>query len=126
MIAVAGLAALQEKLRRLDLEAAKSSVLERAAIDLQDAVRRRLSHVPGESHEAPWRRSGALARSVSYALAGGIAIVGSDDPVAIDQECGTRTDPPRPFLAPTAAEEAPLLVEDMGAGVVSRLRAGLP
>ena len=126
MIAVPGLTALQEKLRRLDLEAAKASALERAAIVLQDAVRRRLSHVPGESHEAPWRRSGALARSVSHAVAGGIAIVGSDDPVAIDQECGTRTDPPRPFLAPVAAEEAPLLVEDVGAGVVSWLRARLP
>lgn len=125
MIGVSGLQALIDRLRTLDVPALEATALERAAIALQDAVRRRLSHAPGETHDAPWQRTGALRDSVSYATGRAEAIIGSADPVAVDQELGTRTDPPRPFLAPAASEEAPRLAAAIGAEMMDRLRARL-
>jgi len=125
VIRVEGLQGLTDRLSRLDLAATEHVALEQAATGLQDAVRQRLSHTPGESHDAPWLRSGALRGSVTHEVDGTEALVGSDDPVAVDQECGTRTDPPRPFLAPVAAVEAGGLVAGIAVAVLARLRAAL-
>lgn len=125
MIRVEGLQGLIDRLTRLDLVATEHAALEQAATGLQDAVRQRLSRTPGESHGAPWLRSGTLRGSITHAVDGTDAAVGSADPVAADQECGTRTDPPRPFLAPVAAAEADGLVTDIAVAVLSRLRATL-
>lgn len=125
MISVDGLQDLADRLAKLDLATTESTALEHAASVLQDAVRRRLSHAPGEPHDAPWLRSGALRNSIGHEVHGTEAVVGSADPVAADQECGTRTDPPRPFLAPAAAAEADELVTKIAAAVRGQLRAAL-
>lgn len=122
---VDGLQGLADRLARLDLTATEHAALEQAAGVLQDAVRQNLSHRPGDPHDTPWLRSGALRRSITHTLRGTEAVIGSADPVAVDQECGTRTDPPRPFLAPAAATGADGLVTGIAAAVFSRLRAAL-
>jgi HK97 gp10 family phage protein len=122
MIGVDGLEGLARRLKRLDLAAAERTALEHAAVILQDAVRARLSHTPGEVHAAPWLRSGTLRNSVTHGIYGTDAVVGSNDPVAVDQEYGTRTDPPRPFLAPAATAEAPKLAASLASAVLGQLR----
>ncbi|MGH7040772.1 MAG: hypothetical protein ACREFY_01410 [Acetobacteraceae bacterium] len=125
MTRIDGLPGLTRRLARLDLAATEAAALDHAAIMLQDAVCRRLSLTPGESHDAPWLRKGMLRDSVGHVLDGTEAVVGSTDPVAPDQECGTRTNPPRPFLAPAAAAEADTLVADIATAMLGRLRAVL-
>ncbi len=125
MIRIEGLQRLTDRLTRLDFAATERAALEQAATGLQDAVRQRLSRTPGESHDAPWLRSGTLRSSITHEVDGEEAAVGSADPVAADQECGTRTDPPRPFLAPVAAAEADGLVTGIAVAVLGRLRAAL-
>ncbi len=100
--------------------------LEAAAARLAGAVRDALS-VPaaGEAAapgEAPLLRSGALRDSVSHAVEGSRAVVGSIDPVATYQEQGTSRLPPRPFLAPTAAAMGEDLAREVGAAIVEGLR----
>lgn len=125
MIKVDGLRGLTDRLTRLDLVATEHAALEQAATGLQDAVRQRLSHTPGQPHEAPWLRSGTLRGSITHEIDGTEAVVASADPIAADQECGTRTDPPRPFLAPVAAAEANGLVTGIAVAVLGRLRVAL-
>jgi HK97 gp10 family phage protein len=123
VISVADLDGLAKRLAQLDLAPTERSALGHAAAMLQDAVRQRLSHTPGEMHDAPWLRSGVLRASVTHEADDTEAVVGSADPVAIYQECGTRTDPPRPFLAPAGAAEAPRLAAEIAAAVLGRLQA---
>jgi len=125
VIRVEGLRRLTDRMTRLDLAAIERAALERAASGLQDAVRQRLSRTPGESHDAPWLRSGTLRDSITHEIDGTEALVGSDDPVAVDQECGTSVDPPRPFLVPVAAVEADGLVTGIAVAVLDGLRVAL-
>ncbi len=121
MIAITGLAEATERLTGLDVSQAGQGALEQAAQQLEAAVRETLSHVPGEDHAAPWLRTGALRASVGHRVSEEAAVIGSDDPVAVDQELGTRTIPPRPFLASTAAAKAEQLVEDFAAALARAL-----
>lgn len=123
MIRVDGLDGLAKRLTRLDLAGTERSALEHAAVVLQNAVRQRLSYTPGQSHDAPWLHSGTLRDSITHGINETEAVVGSTDPIAADQECGTRTDPPRPFLAPVAAAEAAGLAAGIAAAVIGRLYA---
>ncbi len=125
MIRVEGLQRLTDRMTRLDLAAIERAALERAASGLQDAVRQRLSRPPGELHDAPWLRGGTLRDSITHEIDGTEALVGSADPVAADQECGTSVDPPRPFLAPVAAAEADGLVTGIAVAVLDGLRVAL-
>ena len=106
MISVDGLHALYQTLGRLRKGDFGASVLDDAAHALQSAVKARLSHLPGEQHDAPWLRTGALRRSIDVDIEADEAVIGSNDPAAPAQELGTRRDPPRPFFAPVAAESA--------------------
>ncbi len=110
MISADGLHALCQTLERLREGEAGSSVLDDVAKTLQSAVKARLSHLPGEQHDAPWLRTGALRESIGIGVAAEEAVIGSNDPAALAQELGTRRDPPRPFFAPVAAESAPSMV----------------
>ncbi|MGI4941024.1 MAG: HK97 gp10 family phage protein, partial [Janthinobacterium lividum] len=98
---------LAERLARLQIAKTQEAALEAAAARLAVAVRDALSAVPGDApghaHDAPWVRSGALRDSIGHAVDADRAVVGSGDPVAAFQECGTPRMPPRPFLAPAAA-----------------------
>ena len=116
---------LAQRLARLDLDATKQAALTQAAETLQATVRRELSQPPGPVHTMPWLRDGTLRDSIGVSLQADAAVIGSTDPVALDQECGTRTDPPRPFLAPAAAADGEAVAAAMAEALVQRMREGL-
>ena len=115
-------AELAARLARLPLAETQASALEAAAVRIETAVRGVLSVPPGGSHLAPWQRSGALLKSIGHAVDADGAVIGSGDPVAAFQECGTPTLPPRPFLAPVAAALGEEVAREVAAAVVEGLR----
>ena len=116
---------LARRLARLDLGATTQAALAQAAGKLRAVVRQELSQPPGAPHDVPWLRDGTLRDSIGIAVNAEGATIGSTDPVAPDQEYGTRTDPPRPFLAPAAAAEGAVIAASVGAAVVQRMREKL-
>ena len=116
---------LARRLARLDLGATTQAALAQAAGKLRAVVRQELSQPPGAPHDVPWLRDGTLRDSIGISVNAEGATIGSTDPVALDQECGTRTDPPRPFLAPAAAAEGAVIAASVGAAVVQRMREKL-
>ena len=104
------------------LEEAVPAALAAEAAGLAEAVRAGLGQAPGGSHDRPWQRSGALAVSVGFVADGSSAVVGSSDPAAVPQEVGTATVPPRPFLAPVAAEQGEAVMRGVAARVAAVLR----
>ena len=73
----------------------------------------------------PLLRSGALFASISHEVDGMTAVVGSDDPVALWQEVGTKTNiPERSFLGGAAEEHKEEILEIVGGGVVVTLVGG--
>ena len=122
---IAGLDRLRAALADLDTDSAARVALSSRASMIADAVRESLNHAPGSDHATPWRQTGTLHDSIAVTVTDNGAVVGSSDPVAVDQELGTRTDPPRPFLAPAAAEAAPALAEAVGVAVADALREAM-
>ena len=116
---------LARRLARLDLDATGQAALAQAAAQLRAAVRQELSQPPGGPHDVPWLRDGTLRDSIDVSLQGEAATVGSTDPVALDQEYGTRNDPPRPFLAPAAAANGEAIAASVAAALVQRMREEL-
>lgn len=114
---------LARNLARLDLAAVRAAALVAAAETMAEAVREALSHPPGADHRFPWRETGALADSIEVAADGDEALIGSTSGVALYQERGTATVPPRPFFAPVAAEHAEAAAEAVGAAVANTLRS---
>lgn len=121
MIGIAGLRALSDRLARLDIAGAQQAALENAAQVLQEAVQDSLSTSPGEDHTTPWRRTGSLQAAIGRRSDATSAAIGSDDPVAVDQELGTRNIPPRPFLSTTAVAHA----EDIALGIAGSITAAI-
>jgi hypothetical protein len=107
---VRGLREAEAHLARLNFVNAAADALTAAAQELKAKVVADLSQPPGQDHGAPWLRTGMLRASIGHDIDGIVAVVGSSSDVAVDQELGTRTDPPRPFLASTAAGSAADLV----------------
>ncbi len=122
MIRISGLRALSDRLGHLDITEIQQAALEHAAQMLQDAVQEALSTPPGRDHDAPWRRTGSLQASIDHRSDTDMAVIGSDDPVAIDQELGTRDIPPRPFLSTTAAAQANDVAHRIAEAVATALR----
>ena len=116
---------LARRLARLDLDATGQAALAQAAARLRAAVRQELSQPPGGSHDVPWLRDGTLRDSIGVSLQGEAAAIGSTDPVALDQEYGTRYDPPRPFLAPPAAANGEAIAASVAATLMQRMRGEL-
>ena len=116
---------LARRLARLDLDATGQAALAQAAARLRAAVRQELSQPPGGSHDVPWLRDGTLRDSIGVSLQGEAATIGSTDPVALDQEYGTRYDPPRPFLAPAAAANGEAIAASVAATLMQRMRGEL-
>ena len=116
---------LARRLARLDLGATTQAALVQAAGKLRAVVRQELSQPPGAPHDVPWLRDGTLRDSIGISVNAEGATIGSTDPVALDQECGTRKDPPRPFLAPAAAAEGAVIAASVAAAVVQRMRENL-
>lgn len=125
MLRITGLRELAERLARLRPDEEAAAALDGAASRLAEAVRARLSAPPGSAHDAPWRRTGALQASIGHVSDGLAAAVGSASPVAAAQELGTSRLPPRPFLAPTAAEHGAGLAGQVGGAVADALRGAV-
>jgi hypothetical protein len=100
---------------------ALTDVAERIAASVRDA----LSHPPGSGHDVPWERSGDLRSSIGVDATSDNAVIGSTSPVAVYQELGTHTDPPRPFLAPVAMAMAEDTATAIGAAMAETLAAAL-
>jgi phage gpG-like protein len=114
-----------DALTRLDVAPAQASALRSEAERLAEAVRESLSHPPGSDHATPWLRSGALRSSIAAEATSEQAIIGSTDPVAVYQELGTHTVPPRPFLAPAGAAGGEDVAREVGEAVASAIRGAL-
>ena len=95
------------------------------AAELAEAVRNSLAASPGAPHDQPWRESGGLQASIESSSDGLNAQVGSNDPAAAPQELGTATIPPRPFLAPAAAEAGERIAQEIVAALAELLRRRL-
>ena len=116
---------INEALRRLDrlpFRESREAALKSAGSQLEDAVKASLSNLPGEDHASPWLRTGKLRGSVSHQSDDHVLAVGSDSQIAVDQEFGTRSIPPRPFLAPTAAAVGGDLIQTMARAVTDTLK----
>jgi HK97 gp10 family phage protein len=113
----ARLRALAVALAPLDVPGIAQAAMQAAAGRMREEIERRLSQPPGGPHEAPWMVTGALRDSIAVSLDGDVVRVGSTDPVAVYQECGTQHLPPRPFLGPVAAAEGEAAAQSTGAAV---------
>lgn len=117
------LRALIDGLNTLDLVRVQHDLLAAEAGAIAADIRAALGQPPGGPHDYPWRESGTLQASIVAEAAGLSAIVGSVDPVAVHQEFGTSTVPPRPFLAPLAEAHVEQTVDNIGAAVAHALRS---
>jgi len=86
-----------------DLEEVLTAALADEAQALATALRETLATSPGGPHSHPWQRTGALHNSIGVAESATEAVIGSNDPVALYQEHGSPTLPPRPSFGPLAA-----------------------
>jgi hypothetical protein len=111
MTLITGFRQADERLARLDIPNVIADAVGVAAQELQIRVMEALSQTPGQDHSVPWLRTGALRASIGNEVDGNVGVIGSSSDVAVDQELGTRSVPPRPFLASTAADT----VEDIAA-----------
>ena len=123
MISIRGLTDLRRRLASLDFPTACAEATKSAASALAARIRGGLAVAPGGPHDRPWLRSGDLHDSIAADSDATGVTVGSTEAVAVDQELGTQTVPPRPFLAPTAAKQAPELAETIGARLSTVLKA---
>jgi len=121
MTLVTGLRQAEARLARLDIGQAIADALGLAAQELEAKVVEVLSQRPGQDHSVPWLRTGALRASIGHEVDGTVAVVGSSNDVAVDQELGTRTVPPRPFLSSTAAGTAGDIASSIAAALARHL-----
>lgn len=70
----------------------------------------------------PLLRTGHLRDSIGRRVGDREAVIGSDEPVAVFQELGTRTIPPRSFLGGAAVRKTDEVVAILGGRVVAALR----
>ena len=113
---------LAEHFARIDIARAMADALGAEADKLADAVRARLGGAPGDAHDAPWLRSGALRDSIGAQSDGLAAEIGSTSDVALYQEQGTSRLPPRPVLAPAAAAAGEAIAQAIGEAVAAALK----
>lgn len=84
--------------------------------ELSDATKAK--HVrKGYDESAPLEASGALRDSIQYRSSEKSFEVGSDSQIAVYQELGTATIPPRSFLAPALHNKIPGILETVGKAV---------
>jgi phage gpG-like protein len=124
MTLVTGLTEALRRLERIDMTQARHVALEQAATRIEVAVQQALSSLPGEDHATPWLCTGKLRDSVTHETTDNAAVIGSTDQVAVDQELGTSSIPPRPFLAPVAAAESEGVARGIADAIRSTIEAG--
>jgi hypothetical protein len=119
---IRGLAELRVRLASIRADEVMARALAEQAERLAQAVRDGLSDAPGAgAHDRPWAPAGALHDSVGAQVDGLQAVVGSSDPAAAPQEMGTATIPPRPVLAPVAAQRGEEIARVVGAATAAAL-----
>lgn len=82
------------------------------------ADKQRQGYAPPDS---PLLREGNLRDSIERRVEGNEAVVGSDSEVAVFQELGTQTIPPRSFLGVAAFQEAEAVAHVLGRGFMQRI-----
>ena len=121
MIDIANLRDLADRLSRIDFSEVQRAALADAASTIRQTVRDALSRPPGDIHDAPWLRTGALRDSIDCENDSSGAVIGSNSDVAVDQELGTVRVPPRPFLVPAAAAAAGDVAGQIAAAIAKAL-----
>ena len=119
---IKGVAELRERLASIRADEVMARALAEQAEHLAQAVRGELATAPGAGgYDRPWAQTGALRDSIGAQADGLHAVVGSSDPAAAPQETGTATIPPRPFLAPVAAQRGEEIARAIGGAVAAAL-----
>jgi len=116
---------LERSLQALDLGAVRRSAGQAIAQRIETTVVDSLSHLPGDEHGNPWERTGTLRASIASDVTAHAIVVASTDPAAVFQEEGTRTVPPRPFLAPAGSAAAAEAIQALGTATAEALREAL-
>ena len=98
----------------VSLDAALSAALADEARQLADTLRETLATPPGGPHSHPWQRSGNLHDSIEVETSDNEAAIFSRDPVALYQENGSATLPPRPSFGPLGAIAGPGIAHRFG------------
>ena len=112
---------LARALHELPVEGFIMEALHAQASSLQAKVQARLDGSPGDSHDVPWRETGALQASIECSVSGLVAVIGTNDPAGLPQEFGTVRMPPRPFLLPVITDNAELIVSEIGSALLKCL-----
>lgn len=74
--------------------------------------------------DAPLLRDGHLRDSIEHEVSGLEAVVGSKSDIAVYQEFGTKTIPPRPFIGPAAFKNKEAIQKILGKALVEGLIGG--
>lgn len=114
---------LANRLSLIDTDAIARAALASSAADLVDEVRAALSIAPGGPHDHPWLRTGALRNSVVTDSENDTIVVASTSQVAVWQEHGTTTTPPRPSFGPAAARNSQGIAHAVAEAVAQALRS---
>jgi hypothetical protein len=112
---------LADRLAAIDLDAVAQAALAAQAEAIATATRDALDDPPSTRHEYPALRTGTLHDSIVTEADAAGAVVASIDPVALYQELGTVTLPPRPFLAPVAAACSETAADAIGAAIAGAI-----
>lgn len=112
------------RLEALDLHRLQIEAALRGAEAMQSDIRSSLGHSPDSGHATPWEQTGHLRDSIEVSADDDGVVVGSTDPVAVDQELGTERIPPRPFLTPVAARSGAGLANAVGDAVRAAVTGG--
>lgn len=80
----------------------------------------------GYTENDPLLRSGKLRDSIGHTVEGLEACIGSDMDIAVYQELGTKTIPPRPFLGPALFNNEHKVVKLIGEHASGALLGGSP
>jgi len=113
---------LISRLALLDLDQIGQAELAGQGQQLGDQIRSSLSAPPGGPHDHPWLQSGALRDSIGAEAEGDTAVVGSTSPIALLQEHGTVTMPPRPTFGPLAAEHGEAIAQTIAHALATAIR----
>ncbi len=80
----------------------------------------------GFTENDPLSRTGGLRDSITHEVEGLEAVIGSESPIALYQELGTATIPPRSFLGTALASKQSQVVKLIGEHAVGALIEGRP
>ena len=112
-------------LARLDLRSKEQDLLSHQVDVLEHEVQRFLLSPISDLDSLARRQVAELVSSIGHLREGSHAVIGSTAAAAVAQELGTRTDPPRSFLAPAASSRGAELAESIGAEIAGSLEEAI-